>query len=133
MRHACVAFLVIVCLASCRSGPARTDRVTQNSIRQGDVCLEQGDVRGAISFFEEALDRSPDHPGALLRLGMCWERRSVVDRALELYNQLLSVAPGAPESEDAKERRDRLIRRRTGWYRIALAAGSLGGGRCVGC
>ena len=94
--------LALLLLAACGGGSRRAESDEHRS--QGDALFDRREYVGAIEHYEEALRKSPDQPGALLRLGLCWERLGMTNRAIECYERLLKAAPKCAEAATARER-----------------------------
>ena len=110
-----LAFLAVLSLiASCSSGPSRTERAAEERMVAGDDHFQRGDYIAAIPIYRDALGRHPDYPRALLQLGISWERLGMVKRALELYQRLRASAPES-EAASAAGRRVRELEKLKKW------------------
>jgi TolA-binding protein len=75
----------------------------------GLAAAEAGDDDRAISLYAEVLRRSPDHPVALLSLGLVRERQGRTAEARTLFERVVEVHR---EGESVKAARARLERLR---------------------
>ena len=79
--------------------PSRQDELAL----EADRLLSEGDAEKALEIYEQVLEESPHHPGALLGMG-----RGLLDTDVERGLSLLERVPlGGPERNEA----DRLIAR----------------------
>ena len=61
--------------------------------RWGMLAEEAGDLAAAVAVYSEHLQRDPQHPGALFRLGMLLLERGERPRAIELLSATTRAAP----------------------------------------
>ena len=76
----------------------------QNYGLQGDVAVEQGDYKGAISFYKkavEAADNSLTAPIYLRKAGMAEQAAGNAEAAKKFYQQILEQYPASMEARDA--------------------------------
>ena len=76
----------------------------QNLGLQGDVAVEQGDYKGAISFYKkavEAADNSLTAPIYLRKAGMAEQAAGNAEAAKKFYQQILEQYPASMEARDA--------------------------------
>jgi tetratricopeptide (TPR) repeat protein len=69
----------------------------------GNVYLHKGNLKGALSRFQEALKDNPHYAPAYLGLGKVYERMKEKQKALEAYQRYLDELPSAKDAADAKE------------------------------
>ena len=62
-------------------------------VRQAYTLLNQGDVRGAISTFEKALQRYPQSWEAKLGLAIAYRRQGLLEKAWGAYNRVIEQIP----------------------------------------
>jgi Tfp pilus assembly protein PilF len=88
-------------------GPAKCTDV-------GNYYLHKGDMKAALSRFEEALRDNPHYAPAYLGMGKVYERMKENKKALNAYQRYLDELPSA---KDAKEARDvqRAVARLKNW------------------
>jgi Flp pilus assembly protein TadD len=55
--------------------------------------LARDDFKGALAFFQAAVARVPEEPDAWFRLGLCYERISEPEQALEHYLKAVELNP----------------------------------------
>lgn len=68
----------------------------------GNVYLHKGNLKGALSRFEEALQDNPHFAPAYLGLGKVYERMQEKVKALDAYQHFLNELPSAKAADDAK-------------------------------
>ena len=68
----------------------------------GNVYLHKGNLKGALSRFQEALQDNPNYAPAYLGLGKVYERMKDNPKALKAYEQYLDELPSAKDADDAK-------------------------------
>jgi len=71
----------------------------------GDATVNKGDVKGAVSYFEEAAKLSNNIFSAnyLLKAGLCYEELGQMDKALEAYNKIKNEFPNSPEGMEVQK------------------------------
>jgi tetratricopeptide (TPR) repeat protein len=83
--------------------PANLDLMAQ-------VLIHRGDLHSARRFLERALALEPNHASATLHLGQVYLLQGDVSRALDHLGQVVSLAPGSPESAQAQRLIDDYLR-----------------------
>ena len=69
----------------------------------GNVYLHKGQLKGALSRFQEAVKDSPHYAPAYLGLGKVYERMNEKQKALEAYQRYLIELPSAKDAADARD------------------------------
>ena len=69
----------------------------------GNVYLKKGDIKGALSRFQEAVKDNPHYAPAYLGLGKVYERMKEKPKALEAYQRYLVELPSAKDAAEAKD------------------------------
>jgi tetratricopeptide (TPR) repeat protein len=69
----------------------------------GNVYLHKGDLKGALSRFQEAVKDNPHYAPAYLGLGKVYERMKEKPKALEAYERYLIELPSAKDAAEAKD------------------------------
>jgi tetratricopeptide (TPR) repeat protein len=77
-------------------------------IEVGDYYLKQGNIRAAISRYEEALEWKPRDAEATYKLGVVQEKTGNVNDALANYQTYLKILPSGPFAAKAQQGVDRL-------------------------
>jgi tetratricopeptide (TPR) repeat protein len=77
-------------------------------IEVGDYYYKQGNYRGAISRYQEALEWKPKDAEATYKLGEVQEKTGDVKAALENYQAYLKILPKGPLAEKAQKGVERL-------------------------
>jgi tetratricopeptide (TPR) repeat protein len=77
-------------------------------IEVGDFYFKQGNYRGAISRFQEALEWKPRDAEATYKLGEVQEKTGDLNAALENYQAYLKILPKGPLADKAQKGVDRL-------------------------
>ena len=77
-------------------------------IEVGDYYYKQGNYRGAISRYQEALEWKPKDAEATYKLGEVQEKTGDLAGALENYRAYLKILPGGSYAEKAQKGVDRL-------------------------
>jgi tetratricopeptide (TPR) repeat protein len=68
----------------------------------GNVYLHKGDLKGALSRFQEAVADDAHYAPAYLGLGKVYERMHQNRKALDAYNRYLDELPSAKQAAEAK-------------------------------
>jgi len=68
----------------------------------GNVYLHKGNLDGALSRFQEAVQDDPHYARAYLGLGKVYERKKEKQKALDSFKRYLDELPSAKEADDAK-------------------------------
>ena len=76
----------------------------------GNVYLHKGDLPGALSRFQEAVQDNPHYAPAYLGLGKVYERMKQKRKALDAYRRYLDELPTAKDAENAKDARRAVAR-----------------------
>jgi tetratricopeptide (TPR) repeat protein len=69
----------------------------------GNVYLHKGNLKGALSRFQEAVKDNPHYAPAYLGLGKVYERMKEKQKALDAYERYLDELPTAKDAADAKD------------------------------
>jgi tetratricopeptide (TPR) repeat protein len=69
----------------------------------GNVYLHKGNLKGALSRFQEAVEDNPHYAPAYLGLGKVYERMKKKQKALEAYERYLNELPSAKAAAEAKD------------------------------
>jgi tetratricopeptide (TPR) repeat protein len=69
----------------------------------GNVYLHKGNLKGALSRFQEAVKDDPHYAPAYLGLGKVYERMNQKQKALEAYERYLDELPTAKDAAEAKD------------------------------
>ena len=69
----------------------------------GNVYLHKGELKGALSRFQEAVKDNPHYAPAYLGLGKVYERMKEKQKALEAYERYLDELPTAKDAAEAKD------------------------------
>ena len=69
----------------------------------GNVYLHKGNLKGALSRFQEAVKDNPHYAPAYLGLGKVYERMKEKQKALEAYERYLDELPTAKDAAEAKD------------------------------
>jgi len=69
----------------------------------GNIYLHKGDLKGALSRFQEALKDNPHYAPAYLGLGKVYERMRQKQKALDAYERYLDELPSAKEAAKATD------------------------------
>jgi len=77
-------------------GPAKCVEV-------GNVYLHKGNLKGALSRFQEAVKDNPHYAPAYLGLGKVYERMKEKQKALDAYQRYLDELPTAKDAAEAKD------------------------------
>lgn len=76
----------------------------------GNVYLHKGNLKGALSRFEEAVKDNPNYAPAYLGLGKVYERTQQKRKALDAYERYLDELPTAKDAAEAKDARRAVAR-----------------------
>ena len=68
----------------------------------GNVYLHKGELKAALSRFQEAIRDNPHYAPAYLGLGKVYERMRQQQKALEAYGHYLNELPSAKDAADAR-------------------------------
>lgn len=77
-------------------------------VEVGDYYYKQGNYRGAISRYQEALEWKPKDAEATYKLGEVREKTGDLNAALENYQAYLKILPKGPFADKAQKGIDRL-------------------------
>lgn len=68
----------------------------------GDALVNKDDIKGAVSWFEEAAELSNNifSAGYLLKAGICYEELGDFGKALECYNKIKNEFAQSPEGQE---------------------------------
>ncbi len=69
----------------------------------GNVYLHKGELKGALSRFQEAVKDNPHYAPAYLGLGKVYERMKEKQKALDAYERYLDELPTAKDAAEAKD------------------------------
>jgi tetratricopeptide (TPR) repeat protein len=69
----------------------------------GNVYLHKGNLKGALSRFQEAVQDNPHYAPAYLGLGKVYERMKEKQKALDNYERYLDELPSAKDAADARD------------------------------
>ncbi len=71
----------------------------------GDATVNKGDVKAAVSMFEEAAQISNNifSAGYLLKAGICYEELGQFDKAVSCYNKIKNEFPNSPEGMEIQK------------------------------
>jgi tetratricopeptide (TPR) repeat protein len=69
----------------------------------GNVYLHKGNLKGALSRFQEAVKDNPHYAPAYLGLGKVYERMNQKQKALDAYERYLDELPTAKDAAEAKD------------------------------
>ncbi len=69
----------------------------------GNVYLHKGNLKAALSRYQEAVQDNPHYAPAYLGLGKVYERMNQKQKALDAYKQYLDELPSAKVAADAKD------------------------------
>ena len=68
----------------------------------GNFYLHKGDLKAALSRFQEAVQDDPHYAPAYLGLGKVYERMKEKRKALDAFKRYLDELPSAKDADDAK-------------------------------
>jgi len=99
-------------------------------VRQGDNRLSEGNYEQAIESFNLALDKSPNHRGAMMGRALVFTQTKQYDQAIAEYNNLISFLEDTIEKDDLTGRgvlaaayaNRGIVYDRQGKYETALAS-----------
>ncbi|MGE0337821.1 MAG: tetratricopeptide repeat protein [Gammaproteobacteria bacterium] len=74
----------------------------------GWVQRARGDLAGAADTLENAVRQAPEYADSHYHLGVVYSERSQPQRAAEMFDKALTLAPNAPNAADAKRRLEEL-------------------------
>jgi tetratricopeptide (TPR) repeat protein len=69
----------------------------------GNLYLHRGNLKGALSRFQEAVKDNPHYAPAYLGLGKVYERMNLKQKALEAYERYLDELSSAKEAAEARD------------------------------
>ena len=78
----------------------------------GNVYLHRGNLKGALSRFDEAVKDNPNYAPAYLGLGKVYDRMQQKRKALDAYERYLDELPTAKEAAEAKDAKRAVARLR---------------------
>ncbi len=55
--------------------------------------LQAKDYDKAKEYYEEALAVNPDNPYAILNMGVIYQEKGDIDKAIDMYNRIISLNP----------------------------------------
>jgi tetratricopeptide (TPR) repeat protein len=76
----------------------------------GNVYLHKGNLKGALSRFQEATKDNPHYAPAYLGLGKVYERMNEKRKALTAYQRYLDELPSAKDAAEAKDAKRAIAR-----------------------
>jgi tetratricopeptide (TPR) repeat protein len=76
----------------------------------GNVYLHRGNLKGALSRFEEAVKDNANYAPAYLGLGKVYERMQQKQKALDAYKRYLDELPTAKDAAEARDARRAVAR-----------------------
>lgn len=76
----------------------------------GNIYLHKGDLKGALSRYQEAVKDNSNYAPAYLGLGKVYERMHQKRKALDAYQRYLDELPSAQEAAEAKGARRAVTR-----------------------
>lgn len=74
----------------------------------GDYYLKQGNVKGALARYQDALIYKDNDAVANFRMAQCYEKLHQPDEAIPHYKEYLKILPDGPLSKQAKKALERL-------------------------
>jgi tetratricopeptide (TPR) repeat protein len=69
----------------------------------GNLYLHKGNLKGALSRFQEAVKDNPHYAPAYLGLGKVYERMGLKQKALDAYQRYLDELPSAKDAANARD------------------------------
>ena len=72
-------------------------------VEVGNVYLHKGELKAALSRFQEALKDNPNYAPAYLGLGKVYERMKENQKALNAYEHYLDELPSTKDAKEAKD------------------------------
>jgi tetratricopeptide (TPR) repeat protein len=72
------------------------------SVEIGNFYLRKGNLKGALSRFQEAIKTNPHYAPAFLGLGKVYEKMGQKQKALESYKRYLDALPSEKDAEEAR-------------------------------
>lgn len=100
-------FFVVVLLASCSDSPSNPNvgfsQDNKNSkwdqlYKSGLLMHQRGDLKGAISFFQKAIDTDPTKPEPMLRLAEIFLVLNELQKSIDLSNKALIINRNLPQA-----------------------------------
>ena len=64
----------------------------------GDRKFDQGDYRGAIGYYTQAIKKEPSHPVNYTKRGICWIKVQRMQKALSDFDEVLRLTPTDAEA-----------------------------------
>jgi len=120
LMHICAKFLGFVLVGAILAVPVARAQVTEKLPSQhidpdwtytspgpakcveiGNVYLHKGNLKGALSRFQEAVEDNPNYAPAYLGLGKVYERMNEQSKALASYQRYLDELPSAKDAAGA--------------------------------
>ena len=65
--------------------------ITENLYKQGERCINLGNPKEALSYFEQVLEKEPDHLNAVLKKGNILGKIGKYEQAILSYNKALEL------------------------------------------
>jgi tetratricopeptide (TPR) repeat protein len=72
-------------------------------VEVGNLYLHKGNLKGALSRFQEAVQTGPHYAPGYLGLGKVYERMGLKQKALENYERYLDELPSSKQAAEAKD------------------------------
>jgi tetratricopeptide (TPR) repeat protein len=85
----------------------------------GDFYLKQGDYKGALARYQDALIYKQNDAVAQFRMAQCYEKMNQPAEAIPHYQQYLKILPQGPFSKQAKKALERLEREKQSSEKIS--------------
>lgn len=74
----------------------------------GDYYLKQGNYKGALARYQDALIYKENDAEANFRMAQCYEKLHQPEEAITYYNEYLKILPDGPFSKQAKKALEKL-------------------------
>jgi len=94
--HGGVAFLLIPGAVACASSLLRKEAAAYRA--QGDVAQQQGDVGGALSFYQKAVALDPSSPTLHNDIGRILQRQERWREAEQVFQRALAIDPNSVQT-----------------------------------